>query len=392
MPGNLINPLIVEGQIHGGLAQGIGQAMIEEVVYSEDGQLLTGSFMDYAMPRATDFPRFELDNTVTPTPVNPLGAKGVGEAGTLGSTPEHRRRGGRRAERVRREAHRHDAAAREAVAHHPRRPGVIPTHSSTQRATSLDDALAKLQAAGGDGKFIAGGHSLVPLMKLRLSEPQSADRHRPHSGACPASARRTAQIEIGAGDRASRRRHVGAAPRALPGRRRGGRRDRRSAGAQPRHARRQPGARRSVGRLPGRDAGARRRDPPEGTEGLARGQGERLLPGSLHRRSGSRTRSSRASSSPPCGRRRTPSSISAPRTSRIVGVAAALDVSGGAIRSARIGLTGAGPHAIRLTKVEQALAGSRPRRTPSPRPRRRRAADLSWSTPTSTPARTIAAR
>ena len=60
--GNLINPLIVEGQIHGGLAQGIGQAMIEEVVYNEDGQLLTGSFMDYALPRATDFPRFELDN------------------------------------------------------------------------------------------------------------------------------------------------------------------------------------------------------------------------------------------------------------------------------------------------------------------------------------------
>jgi carbon-monoxide dehydrogenase large subunit len=85
--GNLINPLIVEGQIHGGLAQGIGQAMIEEVVYNEDGQLMTGSFMDYAIPRAIDFPRFELDATVTPTPVNPLGAKGVGEAGTLGSTP-----------------------------------------------------------------------------------------------------------------------------------------------------------------------------------------------------------------------------------------------------------------------------------------------------------------
>jgi carbon-monoxide dehydrogenase large subunit len=85
--GHLINPLIVEGQIHGGLAQGIGQAMIEEAVYAEDGQLLTGSFMDYAMPRATDFPRFELEATVTPTPVNPLGAKGCGEAGTLGSTP-----------------------------------------------------------------------------------------------------------------------------------------------------------------------------------------------------------------------------------------------------------------------------------------------------------------
>jgi aerobic carbon-monoxide dehydrogenase large subunit len=79
--------LIVEGQIHGGLAQGIGQAMIEEAVYDDSGQLVTGSFMDYALPRAIDFPRFELHSTVTPTPVNPLGAKGVGEAGTLGSTP-----------------------------------------------------------------------------------------------------------------------------------------------------------------------------------------------------------------------------------------------------------------------------------------------------------------
>ncbi len=85
--GVLINPMIVEGQIHGGLAQGIGQAMIEEAVYNEDGQLVTGSFMDYALPRAIDFPTFELYNTVTPTPVNPIGAKGVGEAGTLGSTP-----------------------------------------------------------------------------------------------------------------------------------------------------------------------------------------------------------------------------------------------------------------------------------------------------------------
>ena len=61
--------------------------MIEEVAYGADGQPLTASFMDYALPRASDFPRFELDNTVTPTPINPLGAKGVGEAGTIGSTP-----------------------------------------------------------------------------------------------------------------------------------------------------------------------------------------------------------------------------------------------------------------------------------------------------------------
>ena len=85
--GPLINPLIVAGQVHGGIAQGVGQAMYEEVVYNEDGQLLTSTFMDYAMPIALEFPQFELGHTVTPTKVNPLGVKGVGEAGTIGSAP-----------------------------------------------------------------------------------------------------------------------------------------------------------------------------------------------------------------------------------------------------------------------------------------------------------------
>lgn len=85
--GNQINPLIVAGQVHGGIAQGLAQALFEEVVYDESGQLLTGSLMDYAVPKAHQLPRYELDHTVTPTPVNPLGAKGVGEAGTIGSTP-----------------------------------------------------------------------------------------------------------------------------------------------------------------------------------------------------------------------------------------------------------------------------------------------------------------
>jgi len=85
--GNVINPLLVEGQVHGGIVQGIAQALYEEVVYDENGQLLTGSLMDYALPRAHDLPMFELDRTVTPSPVNPLGVKGVGEAGTIGSTP-----------------------------------------------------------------------------------------------------------------------------------------------------------------------------------------------------------------------------------------------------------------------------------------------------------------
>lgn len=85
--GRQLNPLLVQGQVHGGIAQGIGQAMLESVVYSEDGQLLTSSFMDYAMPMSFELPSFELEHTTTPTTVNPLGVKGVGEAGTIGSTP-----------------------------------------------------------------------------------------------------------------------------------------------------------------------------------------------------------------------------------------------------------------------------------------------------------------
>ncbi|SER11254.1 xanthine dehydrogenase family protein molybdopterin-binding subunit [Thalassovita taeanensis] len=86
--GNVINPMIVEGQVHGGLAQGIGQALLEECVYDENGQLLTGSFMDYAMPRASDLPMFAVDHSCqTPCTHNPLGVKGCGEAGAIGSPP-----------------------------------------------------------------------------------------------------------------------------------------------------------------------------------------------------------------------------------------------------------------------------------------------------------------
>ncbi len=85
--GNIINPMIVDGQIHGGVVQGIGQALLEEVAYDEGGQMITGSYMDYAMPRADDVPFIETHNTVTPCPHNPLGVKGAGEAGTIGATP-----------------------------------------------------------------------------------------------------------------------------------------------------------------------------------------------------------------------------------------------------------------------------------------------------------------
>jgi carbon-monoxide dehydrogenase large subunit len=85
--GRVLNPMLVDGQIHGGLAQGIGQALWEDHVYDENGQLLTGTLMDYAIPKADRFPWFETSSMETRTPVNPLGVKGVGEAGTIGSTP-----------------------------------------------------------------------------------------------------------------------------------------------------------------------------------------------------------------------------------------------------------------------------------------------------------------
>ncbi len=85
--GKQINPMLVDGQIHGGVVHAIGQALYEQVVYDADGQLVTGTFVDYAMPTAAELPNLELDRTETPSPVNSLGVKGVGEAGTIGCTP-----------------------------------------------------------------------------------------------------------------------------------------------------------------------------------------------------------------------------------------------------------------------------------------------------------------
>jgi carbon-monoxide dehydrogenase large subunit len=85
--GQILNPVLVEGQVHGGLAQGIAQALYEEVLYDDDGNPLTASLMAYEMPSMADLPSFETAHTVTPTPLNPLGAKGIGESATIGSTP-----------------------------------------------------------------------------------------------------------------------------------------------------------------------------------------------------------------------------------------------------------------------------------------------------------------
>jgi carbon-monoxide dehydrogenase large subunit len=85
--GTVVNPVLVEGQQHGGVAAGVSQALYEQVRYDDDGNPITGTFMDYAVPSAAEFPSFEVHSTETPSPLNPLGAKGIGEASTIGSTP-----------------------------------------------------------------------------------------------------------------------------------------------------------------------------------------------------------------------------------------------------------------------------------------------------------------
>ncbi len=84
--GNVINPMIVDGQVHGGIAQSIAQALYEETVYDESGQILTGTLVEYMIPSAAELPRFETARTVTPSPSNPLGVKGIGEAGTIAAS------------------------------------------------------------------------------------------------------------------------------------------------------------------------------------------------------------------------------------------------------------------------------------------------------------------
>jgi carbon-monoxide dehydrogenase large subunit len=85
--GNQINPMIVDGQIHGGIVQGVSQALWEEAVYDDDGNLVTGSLVDYLVPSAAELPSMETATTITPSPSNPLGVKGIGEAGTIAATP-----------------------------------------------------------------------------------------------------------------------------------------------------------------------------------------------------------------------------------------------------------------------------------------------------------------
>ena len=174
--GPAINPMLIDGQIHGGVVHAIGQALYEQVVYDEEGQLVTGTFVDYALPTAAEIPPIESDRTETPSPVNTLGVKGIGEAGTIAATPAVA------------------AAVLDAVkplgvteldmpltpmrvwqaiqaGREWRRCRMITAPFDYEAPESLEEAIRMLHENGEDAKLLAGGHSLLPLMKVRLATP-----------------------------------------------------------------------------------------------------------------------------------------------------------------------------------------------------------------------------
>ena len=182
--------MIVEGQVHGGIAQGVGQALLEGAVYDKDGQLVTGSFMDYTMPRADDLPSFKVGTTETKCPSNPLGIKGCGEAGAIAApaavinaitdaigTEEFAMPATRQAVW---------AALQQAPRRRTRRSRIKrrrPMYNFTfHRPTTVRQA-AGLLAQNPEAKLLAGGHTLLPTMKQRLAQPSAAHRPRRRSRA-----------------------------------------------------------------------------------------------------------------------------------------------------------------------------------------------------------------
>ena len=147
--GPAINPKLIDGQIHGGITHAIGQALYERIHYDEDGQLVTGTFVDYALPSAADVPSFETDRTETPSPVNSLGVKGVGEAGTIAASPAIVQRGDRRAAAGRRGLHQHAALAAERV-------GADPGGEGPRRAAATRAAPAARWDEHGSGSAGSG--------------------------------------------------------------------------------------------------------------------------------------------------------------------------------------------------------------------------------------------
>ena len=172
--GPAINPMLIDGQVHGGIVHAIGQALYEQVVYDEDGQLVTGTFVDYALPTAAEVPSFETDRTETPSPVNSLGVKGVGEAGTIAASPAVTNAVIDALRPLGVTLHEHAADPDAGLGCHRRSEGrcvMIPAEFDYRAPETLDEAIRELHENGDEAKLLAGGHSLLPLMKLRLAAP-----------------------------------------------------------------------------------------------------------------------------------------------------------------------------------------------------------------------------
>ena len=173
--GPAINPLLIDGQVHGGITHGVGQALYERIHYDESGQLVTGTFVDYALPTAAELPSYETDRTETPSPVNSLGVKGVGEAGTIA--------GSAAVTNAVLDALRPlgvdfinmplvpDAYLGSDSGSQGRCAGMIPAEFDYTAPDTLEGAIQAVTDGGEDAKLLAGGHSLLPLMKLRLAAP-----------------------------------------------------------------------------------------------------------------------------------------------------------------------------------------------------------------------------
>ena len=288
--GNQVNPLIVEGQVHGGVIQGLAQALYEGADYDSDGNLRTSTLADYLVPAASDVPPITLGHSVTPSPTNSLGVKGVGEAGTIGSAPAVMNAivdalSGLGVRDVPMPASPNTVWNAIASASTPLRPNsqqprrhpVIPAPFDYVRAESAEEAISLVGQHGDEAKFIAGGHSLLPMMKLRLAQPSvlidigrlSDLSYIREEGDQIAIGAMTRHMDVETSDAAQGAR-AAAGPRRRP--------RRRPAGAPPRHARRHDRARRPGVRSPGHHAGARRHLRGPGPERHPRDRCERLLP------------------------------------------------------------------------------------------------------------------
>ena len=359
--GTVINPMIVDGQVHGGLVQGIGQALYEEAVYDEDGQLKSGTYMNYTMPRAADFPMFKVGFHVTACTHNPLGSKGVGEVGSIGVPPSVINAVHRRAEARRRDGHQHARDLAEGLARDPASQGspggrvsdvtpqkerwnvqglrVPPAHAPSR-------TRSRRSRAPTTASSWPAARASSPCMRLGLAEPsdvinikgiEDLEGHQRTAATTSSSARSRRTPRWRASDVVS---ECASGPCGH------GWAHRRPAGPQSRHARRLRRPRGPGSGLPGGTT----RVEGHGRHGPPRDRGGRLLPGSLRDDPGGR-RGHHEGEVPQGREGRLRKFASTASKYALVGVFVAKHGS-----DVRVAVTGASARYFRVAAMEQALA------------------------------------